>query len=294
MSCPGVAPRARAAACWTWSRNRYLLSLIVRKEVQVRYRGSILGILWSYIKPAAQFVVFYVAMGVFLGLNRGVENYAVYLFSGIVVMNFFNEAFGNAARSIVGNGHLIKKIYLPRELFPVSSAVGRGGALRPAGGGAAGGLPVVRLAAGPAPGGADRARLRASSPLFSLGLGLLFTTANVFFRDAENIVDLIAMVATWASPGALHVDDGARRPCPPWMLEPVPAQPADGGRGAVPLRLLGAHRAWWPTRQGLGDAAAPVHRLDADRPGGVRCCCWCSGTGCSGATRASSRRSCDG
>lgn len=49
-----------------------------------------------HIKPAVQFAVFYVALGIFLGLNKGMENYAVYLFSGIIAMNFFNEAFGNA------------------------------------------------------------------------------------------------------------------------------------------------------------------------------------------------------
>ncbi len=106
MSAPLVAP-GRGQGLRDVVRHWYLLRLIVRKEVQVRYRGSVLGIVWSYIKPAVQFAVFYVAMGVFLGLNKGMPNYAVYLFSGIAVMNFFNEAFGNAARSVVGNGQLI-------------------------------------------------------------------------------------------------------------------------------------------------------------------------------------------
>ena len=52
-------------------KNRYLLRLLVDKEIQVRYRGSVLGILWSYIKPGVQFLVFYIAMGLFLGLERG-------------------------------------------------------------------------------------------------------------------------------------------------------------------------------------------------------------------------------
>ena len=108
-------------------RQRFLLKLLVRKELQIRYRGSVLGLLWSYVKPGVQFVVFYIALGVFLGLQNspgnpdGLENYAIYLFSGIVLINFFTEALSNASRSIVGNGGLIKKIYLPRELFPVAS-----------------------------------------------------------------------------------------------------------------------------------------------------------------------------
>ena len=53
-----------------------------------------LGILWSYIKPGVQFLVFYIAMGMFLGLERGMHNYAVYLFSGMIAINFFSEGFG--------------------------------------------------------------------------------------------------------------------------------------------------------------------------------------------------------
>ena len=75
-------------------KNRYLLRLLVDKEIQVRYRGSVLGILWSYIKPGVQFLVFYIAMGLFLGLERGMHNYAVYLFSGMIAINFFSEGFG--------------------------------------------------------------------------------------------------------------------------------------------------------------------------------------------------------
>ena len=179
--------------------NRYLLSLIVRKEVQVRYRGSVLGILWSYIKPGVQFVVFYVAMGVFLGLNKGVENYAVYLFSGIIAMNFFNEAFGNAARSVVGNGNIIKKIYLPRQLFPVSSLWVAVVHFVPQ----VIVLLVACVATGWRPGPIEVGAVLVGViiiAIFSLGLGLIFATANVFFRDAENFVDLIGMVATWASP----------------------------------------------------------------------------------------------
>ena len=239
-------------------RNWYLLRLIVRKEVQVRYRGSVLGIVWSYIKPAVQFVVFYVAMGVFLGLNKGMANYAVYLFAGIVVMNFFNEAFGNAARSIVGNGQLIKKIYLPRELFPVSSlwvafihfipqmVV----------------LLVACLVVGWRPGLMQFAAIGAGMGIiavFSLGLGLLFTTANVFFRDAENIVDLIAMVATWASP-VLYVWTMVRAESPAWLLNVYFLNPL-----TVAVELF--HYGFWaPTVSELGNWSVPPHLFSVWTP----------------------------
>ena len=102
-------------------RRRYLLSLLIRKEVQIRYRGSALGWLWSYVKPLVQFLVFYVALGIFLGLSGSIEYYPIYLLAGITIVTFFNEAFSNGTRSLVDNAALIKKIYLPRELFPVAS-----------------------------------------------------------------------------------------------------------------------------------------------------------------------------
>ena len=101
--------------------DRFLLKLLVRKEIKVRYRGSVLGLLWSYVKPLVQFLIYFVALGIFLNLQRGTPNYAIYLFAGIVLVNFFTESLSNATRSIVDNRDLIRKIYLPRELFPVAT-----------------------------------------------------------------------------------------------------------------------------------------------------------------------------
>ena len=179
--------------------QRYLLKLLVRKELRVRYRGSVLGMAWSYVKPATQFIVFYFAMGVFLDLNRGIEYFAVYLFSGIVVINFFSEAFGNATRTLIWNAQLIKKIYLPRELFPVSAIYVAIVHFLPQ-------LVVLLVACvlvgwRPTPLGVVAAILGfLLVAILGLGLGMLFGSANVFFRDAENFVDLLLLVATWASP----------------------------------------------------------------------------------------------
>ncbi|WP_184736978.1 ABC transporter permease [Arthrobacter sp. AZCC_0090] len=186
-------------------RQRFLLKLLVRKELQIRYKGSVLGLLWSYVKPGVQFLVFYIALGVFLGLEKsarnpdGLGNYAVYLFSGIVLINFFTEALSNAARSIVGNGGLIKKIYLPRELFPVASVWVSAVHFIPQ-------LVVLVVACFFAGWHPSFLQLIAAVAGFvvvamlATGLGLLFGSANVYFRDSENIVDMLLMVATWASP----------------------------------------------------------------------------------------------
>jgi ABC-2 type transport system permease protein len=179
-------------------RRRDLLRLIVRKELKVRYRSSVLGLLWSYVKPGVQFVVFYFALGVFLGLNKQ-PNFVIYMFSGIILVNYFSEAFGQATRSVVANAALVKKIYLPRELFPVASVWVAIVHFLPQ-------MLILLVACfffGWTPSipqliGAVGAFVIVT--MLSLGLGLFFAAANVLFRDSENIVDLMLMMATWFSP----------------------------------------------------------------------------------------------
>lgn len=179
--------------------QQYLLNLLVHKELRVRYRGSILGMLWSYAKPAVQFLVFYFAIGVFMQMNRNIDNYVVYLFSGVVVINYYSEIFNNSTRSVVANTPLVKKIYLPRELFPVSSVWVAFVHFLPQ-------LVILVLGAlafGWRPGLAHLGVAVLAFlivTVYALGLGLFAGAINVLFRDAENFVELSLMVATWASP----------------------------------------------------------------------------------------------
>ncbi|WP_104101350.1 ABC transporter permease [Arthrobacter sp. 08Y14] len=205
MSTGALETPGRGAGLADIFRSRFLLKLLVSKELKVRYRGSVLGLLWSYVKPGVQFVVFYIALGVFLGLEQsdrnpgGLPNYAIYLFSGIVLINFFTEALGNASRSIVGNGGLIKKIYLPRQLFPMASVWVSGVHFVPQ----IVILVVACLFNGWRPSLLQLAAAAAGFIIVTLlatGLGLLFGAVNVYFRDAENLVDMLLMIATWASP----------------------------------------------------------------------------------------------
>lgn len=180
-------------------RHRYLLSLLVRKELRVRYQASFLGLAWSYVKPGVQFLVFYFAMGTFLALAKSLPPFAVYLFSGIVVINLFSEILGNSTRSVIHNGALINKIYLPRQLFPASSVLVALVHFLPQ---------VLVLLVGSAivgwrPGVTEIAAALLGTLIvitLALGLGMLFGAINVAFRDVENIVDLILMVAVWFSP----------------------------------------------------------------------------------------------
>lgn len=182
-------------------RWRYLLFLLVRTGVATRYRNSVLGWTWSYVRPGAQFLVFWIVLGLFLSLNRDIQSYPIYLFSGIVVINLFSEAFKNATTSIVGNAPLVRKVYLPRQLFAISAVFVALIHFLPQ----LALLVIVCLFLGWIPsvtllgiGAALVAMIIVS--IFALGLGLFFGAVNVRFRDAENIVELLLLLATWASP----------------------------------------------------------------------------------------------
>ena len=178
--------------------RRHLLGMLVRKELRVRYRASVLGLGWSYVKPAVQFLVYFVALGLVLRQNA-IGDYAVFLFGGLVVVTTFAEAVGNATRSVVVNGDLVRKIFLPRELFPVSSVCVAGVHLVPQ----LVVLVVGALVAGWRPDAVGLVALVAGLALvgvLALGVGLLLSAVNVLFRDAENVVDLVLTVLVWTSP----------------------------------------------------------------------------------------------
>ncbi|GAA2894198.1 ABC transporter permease [Microbacterium esteraromaticum] len=233
-------------------RWRYLLRLLVHTGVTTRYRNSVLGWTWSYVRPAAQFMVFWVVLGLFLNMNRGIPNYAVYLFSGIVVINLFSEGFKNATTSIVGNAALVRKVFLPRQLFAVSAIAVAFVHFLPQ----VGLLLLVCLLMG----WATHVSLLAVGAilagmlivmLFSLGLGLFFGAVNVRFRDAENIVELMLLLATWASPvlyawTMVETAVVEKLHWPSWLVELYMLNPITQG-----VELF--HFAFWlPVSEGMG------------------------------------------
>ena len=102
-------------------RNRTLLSEMIRTDFKLRYQGSVLGYLWSLLKPLMLFAILYVVFTQFLRIGRGVPNYPISLLLGIVLWSYFIEATSGALKSIVGKGNLIRKINIPRYIIPVAS-----------------------------------------------------------------------------------------------------------------------------------------------------------------------------
>lgn len=220
---PGFAIPGRGNGVLEITRYRYLLALLIRKGIRTRYHGSVLGWTWSYVKPAAQFAVFYLALGVFLQLNRGIENFAIYLFSGIIVINLFSEAFSNATRSIVDNAPLVQKIYLPRELFPIAAVVVAFVHFLPQ----VAVLTLVSIIIGWSPTWLSIGAILLGALLIvtlATGLGLFFGAINVSFRDSQNLVDLILLFATWTSP-VLYQWTMVQAAVPTWLFNIYMANP---------------------------------------------------------------------
>jgi ABC-2 type transport system permease protein len=180
-------------------RYRELLDLLVRRELKSRYKDSALGFLWSLIRPLTQLLIYYIAIGQFLGAARSIPDFAIYIFTGLTAWGLFSEIVSTGTGSIVANGGLVKKIYLPREVFPLSVI------------GSAFFNFMIQLVI------LLVAALIASEPPSLVGWGyvligtvllLIYATAaafllsaiNVYLRDVQYLVEVVLMVGFWISP----------------------------------------------------------------------------------------------
>ena len=97
---------------------RPLLNELVARDIKIKYRRSILGVLWTLLNPLLMMVVLSV---VFTNLFKfDIENFPIYILSGQAIFNFYSDATNNGMSSIMGSASLIKKVYIPKYLFVVS------------------------------------------------------------------------------------------------------------------------------------------------------------------------------
>ncbi|CAI9392744.1 ABC transporter permease [Microbacterium sp. T2.11-28] len=225
-------------------RYRYLLRLLIGKSTSLRYRNSVLGWFWSYVRPTVQFLVYYLVVGQILGMHRNLPSFPLYLFSGLVLVNLFNETLSAATSSIVSNKALVRKIYLPRELFPLAAIVGAFTHFLPQ----LAVLVFVSLLFGWVPTIGSIAMILTGIAVviaFVVGLGLFFSAVNVRFRDAGNVVEIIRTIATWSVPilySWAMVAEAAKDI--PWLFHLYMSNPL-----AVAVELF--HHAFWATLPGV-------------------------------------------
>ena len=180
-------------------RRRYLLRMLVRNTIQSRYQGTVLGWFWSYLQPAIRFCLFYFLFQVMVGRGAGMENFAVHLFTGMVMVHFFTETFNGGTQSLVQNRSLITKLAVPREMFPVSRMLVAAWHTVPM-------LVIlvfvcVLLGWVPDPAGVAAGLLAfLLTALLGLALGLVFSVANVFMRDFGKIAQTLTQFVTFSVP----------------------------------------------------------------------------------------------
>lgn len=104
-------------------RNRILLRELIVTDFKLRYQGSVLGYLWSILKPLFLFVILYLVFDKFLKFGRDIDHFPVYLLLGTVLWSFFTEATTQGLNSIVSRGDLIRKISFPKYIIVISGTV---------------------------------------------------------------------------------------------------------------------------------------------------------------------------
>lgn len=90
----------------------------VKKDVRGKYKGSFLGVLWSFINPLLSVLIYAIVFRYIMRFN--IENYLIYLISGIIPWTFFTTAVNSGMNSIIFNSDIIKKVYFPRIILPMS------------------------------------------------------------------------------------------------------------------------------------------------------------------------------
>ena len=204
------APRRPPPIADLW-RFRQLIALLVVRELKVRYKRSVLGLLWTMLNPLLLMIVYAV---VFTTILRAAQpNFSIFLLSGLLPWLYFSTALMQGLMSVLVNQDLIRKVRLPQAVFPLS-VVGSNlvnftlsliplfvmmAALRQPFTAALFFLPVAALVL----------------TVFCAGVTLLFATATVFFRDVRHLTEVLLQMLLYLSPVLYD------------------------------LRQLGEHHSWW-------------------------------------------------
>lgn len=199
LSPPVWREPGRPAGLNGWWQGRALLLEMARVQRSNRFKGAKLGAVWAYVSPLVQFSVYFFVIGLLLGLNRSLELFGVYIFSGLVVVQLFNSGLTRCTTAFTSSRTLMRKVWFPREFLPMSRIWNDIIWLGP---------PLLVLVAvvlvfdwrpDPVALGIAAAGI-ALVALFAAGLGLVFGVINVFIRDMQQVVDVITTLARWATP----------------------------------------------------------------------------------------------
>jgi len=180
----------------TFKHFRHLLFLMVKRDFVTRYRRSVLGVLWSLLNPLLTMLVLTMIFSTIFRFD--IEYFPLYLLSGQLIFNFFSEATTLAMSSIMGGANLIKKVYVPKYVFPISrilsSMVNLGFSFVAF-------LIVFLILRAPF----HWTMLLIPIPvlyvvIFSMGVGMLLSAMTVFFRDIGYIYGILTTLLMFLTP----------------------------------------------------------------------------------------------
>jgi lipopolysaccharide transport system permease protein len=181
---------------------RELIVNLVVRELKARYKNSALGFLWSLLNPLGMMLVFTVVFTVMMPSN--IERFPIFLLCGLLPWNFASTGLMVSINSVVGNSNLVKKVYFPREILPIASVLANLVNFL---------LALVVLFA---------VLLISHSPLspwlwllpvviiietcFILGVSLILSTINVFYRDTIMIMDVVILAWFFLTPVVYRIE----------------------------------------------------------------------------------------
>ena len=191
------------------------------RDIKTKYRRSVLGLLWTVLNPLLMMTVLSIVFSYFFSRYGDVENFPVYLLCGQVIFNFFNESTSIAMGSIVHSGELIKKVYVPKYLFPITKVMSSGVNLLSSMIALVIVMVVTRSRVTPTV-------LLAVFPLlyvllFSAGVSLFLSAAAVSFRDLMHLYSVVTTAWMYLTPVIypMSILDGAPR----WAVFIINANP---------------------------------------------------------------------
>jgi lipopolysaccharide transport system permease protein len=192
----GGSPRSLLGELRRLVQHRDLLLLLTQKDLKLKYKGTALGFVWSFLNPLLMMIVYATVFSVIARVQM--HNYPVFLLAGMLPWNAFIISISTSSMAIVGNANLIRRVNFPREFLPLatvlSSLVNLAlslvillafalGFRQPLG------LPLLALPA-----------VIVVQLMLTSGLALILASLMVYFRDVENLITLATTVLFFATP----------------------------------------------------------------------------------------------
>jgi ABC-2 type transport system permease protein len=189
--------------------RRELLTSLISSDIRIKYKGSALGLFWSMLSPAMTLGMYYMVFSFFL--KNGIPNFVIYLFSGLVVWNMFQNAVNGATGVIVDRAGLVKKVSFPREILALSnvgSAVIYFGIQLVV-------LAIFLLIFGHAPAWGFMWILPISFTalyLFTASVAIVMSAITVYLRDVKHLMEVALQLWFWLTPVVYSFENSLSAP----------------------------------------------------------------------------------